>query len=241
MLDIFITNILNITFSIKKLSASYIYIYTYLYRHKRPIILASSSPILSWKLCRFLQAFIRSATCHSSDSSRRIGWHGIMQTFCISHAHSHVACFVHARSIHRQMLSRSTHFPTMLDPFIIRCRGSDTVAVDQTTGIKMTRGRHTGSYLARSTMECDGSHGGCLRSDRIFHLLLISMIQESLTLHVLCMNNEPISTRDCLFADLIRLERSIQRENITIYEVSMVDGIRFVKIYYYYFFYMYKR
>lgn len=41
------------------------------------------------------------------------------------------------------------------------------MAVDQATGIKMTRGRHTGSYLARSTMECDGSHGGCLRSDRI--------------------------------------------------------------------------
>ena len=137
------------------------------------------------------------------------------------------------------MPSRSTHFPTMLDPFIIRCRGSDTVAVDQATGIKMTWGRHTGSYLARSTMECDGSHGGCLRSDRIFHLLLISMIQESLTLHVLRMNNEPISTGDCLFADLIRLERSIWREDVMIYEVSIVDVIRFVKIYFF-FLYMYK-
>lgn len=134
------------------------------------------------------------------------------------------------------MPSRSTHFPTMLDPFIIRCRGSDTVAVDQATGIKMTRGRHTGSYLARSTMECDGSHGGCLRSDRIFHLLLISMIQESLTLHVLRMNNEPISTGDCLFADLIRLERSIWREDVTIYEVLWTWYVLWKFIYLFFFF-----
>lgn len=136
------------------------------------------------------------------------------------------------------MPSRSTHFPTMLDPFIIRCRGSDTVAVDQATGIKMTRGRHTGSYLARSTMECDGSHGGCLRSDRIFHLLLISMIQESLTLHVLRMNNEPISTGDCLFADLIRLERSIWREDVTIYEVLWTWYVLWKFIYLFFFLYV---
>lgn len=65
------------------------------------------------------------------------------------------------------------------------------------------------------------------------------MIQESLTLHVLRMNNEPISTGDCLFADPIRLERSIWREDVMIYEVSIVDVIRFVKIYFF-FLYMYK-
>lgn len=94
---IIITNILNIISPI--LSASHIYMR--LYRHKWPIILASSSPIPSWKLCRFLQAFIRSATCHGSDSSRRMGWHGIMQTVCISRTHTATWPYMRVRYIGR--------------------------------------------------------------------------------------------------------------------------------------------
>lgn len=94
---IIITNMLNIISPI--LSASHIY--TRLYRHKWSIILASSSPIPSWKLCRFLQAFIRSATCHGSDSSRRMGWHGIMQTVCISRTHTATWPYMRVRYIGR--------------------------------------------------------------------------------------------------------------------------------------------
>lgn len=96
---IIITNILNIISPI--LSVSHIHIQTLIQTQMTYNSRVFLFPIPSWKLCRFLQAFIRSATCHGSDSSRRMGWHGIMQTVCISRTHTATWPYMRVRYIGR--------------------------------------------------------------------------------------------------------------------------------------------
>lgn len=75
----------------------------------------------------------------------------------------------------------------------------------------------------------DRADGGCWRSDRIFHLLLISMIQESLTSHVLRMNNEPISVGGLFIrrSDSIRTSWYLARRRYSLW------GGCFMKIYFF--------